>query len=73
VVAYLGDIDEEVRLGVKEAMIVFVLVLARLLDPSSELAIAEHFYSRSALADLLGVPEGKINDDRLYKALDLET
>jgi transposase len=51
-------------------MMVFVLILARLLDPSSELAIAEHFYSRSALADLLGIPEGKINDDRLYRALD---
>ena len=47
-----------------------VLVLSRLCDPSSELHIAEHFYRHSALADLLGVPAGKVNEDRLYRALD---
>jgi transposase len=47
-----------------------VLVLSRLCDPSSELRIAEHLYARSALADLLGVPSCKVNDDRLYRALD---
>jgi transposase len=48
----------------------WVLVLARLCDPSSELYIAEHLYAQTALADLLGVPEDKINEDRLYRALD---
>ena len=47
-----------------------VLVICRLCDPSSELRIAEHLYERSALPDLLGVCAGKINDDRLYRALD---
>lgn len=47
-----------------------VLVLSRLCDPSSELYIAEHGYQNSALADLLGVPEDKVNEDRLYRALD---
>jgi transposase len=47
-----------------------VLVLCRLCDPSSELRIAEHLYERSALGDLLGVPADKVNDDRLYRALD---
>ena len=47
-----------------------VLVLCRLCDPSSELHIAEHLRRHSALADLLGVSEEKINDDRLYRALD---
>lgn len=47
-----------------------VLVLSRLCDPSSELYIAEHAYANSALADLLGVPADKVNDDRLYRALD---
>jgi len=47
-----------------------VLVICRLCDPSSELRIAEHLYARSALADLLGVSAEKINDDRLYRALD---
>lgn len=47
-----------------------VLVLMRLCDPSSELHISEHLYDRSALADLVGVPGDKVNDDRLYRALD---
>lgn len=47
-----------------------VLVICRLCDPSSELRIAEHLYERSALPDLLGVGADKINDDRLYRALD---
>jgi len=51
-------------------MMSLVLVLSRLCDPSSELRIAEHLYERSALADLLGVPADKVNDDRLYRTLD---
>ena len=47
-----------------------VLVLCRLCDPSSELHIAEHFYAQSALPDLLGIPAEKINEQRLYRALD---
>jgi transposase len=47
-----------------------ILVICRLCDPSSELRIAEHLYERSALPDLLGVSSEKINDDRLYRALD---
>ena len=47
-----------------------VLVLSRLCDASSELHIAEHFYEQSAMADLLGIPAHKVNEDRLYRALD---
>jgi len=47
-----------------------VLVICRLCDPSSELRLAEHLFERTALADLLGVGAEKINDDRLYRALD---
>lgn len=47
-----------------------ILVILRLTEPSSELRIAEHLYERSALHDLLGVPADKVNDDRLYRALD---
>jgi len=46
------------------------LVLMRLSEPSSELRIAEHLYGRSSLVDLLGIPTDKVNDDRLYRALD---
>jgi len=47
-----------------------VLILGRLCDPSSELALAERIYARTALGDLLGVPIEKVNEDRLYRALD---
>jgi transposase len=52
------------------AIMAEVLVLCRLCHPSSELHIAEHFYEQTALADLLGVALEKINEDRLYRALD---
>jgi transposase len=51
-------------------LMAMVLVLGRLSDPCSELRLAEHFYEHSALPDLLGIPAGKVNEDRLYRALD---
>ena len=48
-----------------------ILVIARLCEPSSELYIAEHFYRQSALGDLLGVPIDKVDDNRLYRGLDV--
>lgn len=48
----------------------FILTAARLVAPSSELAIEERFYPRTALDDIVGVPEAKVNKDRLYRALD---
>jgi transposase len=47
-----------------------VLVIARLCEPSSELHIAEDWFRRTALDDLLDVLETKVNDDRCYRALD---
>jgi len=47
-----------------------VLIICRLCRPSSELYIAEHFYRETALAGLLGVPAAKVNETRLYRALD---
>jgi transposase len=47
-----------------------VLVLCRLCEPSSELHIVEHFYAQSGLAELLGVPAQKVNQQRMYRALD---
>src|SRR5256712_263239 len=52
------------------AVMAQILILARLCAPSSELQIAAHFYEASALSDLLGVPAHKVNEDRLYRALD---
>jgi hypothetical protein len=48
-----------------------ILILGRLCEPSSELHLAEHLYEASAMSDLLGVPEEKVNEDRLYRALDI--
>jgi transposase len=47
-----------------------VLVIARLCEPSSELHIAEDWFRRTALGDLLDIPDDKVNDDRLYRAHD---
>jgi transposase len=53
------------------SVIASILVLARFCAPSSELQIAESWYGKTALDDLLGVSGDKINDDRLYRALDM--
>lgn len=47
-----------------------ILVIARFCSPSSALQIADSWYDKTALDDLLGVPFDKINEDRLYRALD---
>ena len=47
-----------------------VLVIARFCEPSSELHIAEDWYRRAALADLLQLGNEEINKDRLYRGLD---
>jgi transposase len=52
------------------AKIAAVLVVARLCEPSSELHIAEDWYRRTALSDLLQLDEEQVNKDRLYRALD---
>ena len=76
VLRHLGLIDfltEVMPAGREEipwSMIAMVLVLCRLCQPSSELHIAEHLYKHTAIADLLGVSADKINEQRLYRALD---
>jgi len=47
-----------------------LLTLARFCAQKSELGVAERWYQRTALEDLLGVSWDKINDDRLYRGLD---
>jgi len=64
---------EQLAVGREEipwARMVLVLVLGRLCDPGSALGLAERGYEASALADLLGVPAEKGNEQRLYRALD---
>jgi len=58
------------RESVPWSMMAAILVLARFCAPSSELQIAESWYDKTALDDLLGVKPEKIGEDRLYRALD---
>ncbi len=47
-----------------------LLAINRLCAPGSELAIEQRWYPATAMDDLLGIEEGKINDTRLYRCLD---
>lgn len=58
------------RTTISWAHVASILVVARFCEPKSELHIAEHFYSATALADLLGIPAYEVYDNRLYRALD---
>lgn len=70
----LDTVCEEVlpsgRESVPWSLVAAIVVIARLCEPSSELYVAERWYPRTALEDLLGVPAETINDDRLYRMLD---
>ncbi|MCI0356618.1 MAG: IS1634 family transposase [Acidobacteria bacterium] len=58
------------RRGTNWANLAAVLVIARLCEPSSELHIAEDWFRRTALEDLLGLPASQLYDEQLYRALD---
>jgi len=67
---FCGEHLVEGRECVPWAAMAAILAIARLCEPASELHIAEDWYRRTALDDLLGVPAEHVNDDRLYRALD---
>ena len=73
--AGLADLCEKLLPSGKEAVpwakMAAVLVAARLCEPSSELHIAEDWYRRTALCDLLQLDPDLVNKDRLYRGLDL--
>ena len=58
------------RERVEWSQVAAILVIARLCEPSSELHIAEDFYRRTSLEDILGVPSHRIHHKRLYQGLD---
>lgn len=65
--------DENLPSGREEipwSLVACLHTLARFCEPSSDLAIAESFYRKTALGDLLGIRMEKIYDNRLYRALD---
>ena len=64
---------ENVREGrerIDWATIACILSIGRLCSQSSELALSEHWYAKTALDDLLGVDPADIYDNRLYRGLD---
>ena len=64
-----GALDEETA-DVWWSRVAALLAINRLCAPGSELAIEQRWYPATALDDLLGIEEGKINDTRLYRCLD---
>ena len=67
---FCGESLPEGRERIPWAQVALVLVLARFCEPSSELHIAEDWYRRTALADLLGIPDAAVHTRRLYEGLD---
>ena len=68
--SFLEKVIPEGRESVPWDVTSLILIIARLLEPSSELYIAEQWYSKTALRDLLGVTEERVDDNRLYRGLD---
>jgi len=66
----LDQLQPAGREDIRWSLLSCILVSARFCAPSSEWAIAERWYGKTALDDLLGIDPQKINDDRLYRALD---
>jgi len=58
------------REGTEWEKIVRVLTLYRLLSPGSEWRLHRHWFSTTALGDLLGVDDRAAQDDALYRTLD---
>lgn len=65
-----AELMPEGREAIAWGQLVAVLVIARLLEPSSELHIAQAWYRTTALEDLLGIASESVYDNRLYRALD---
>jgi len=68
---YFQSAIPEGREAVEWSHILKILIISRFYNPCSELHLAEYVYEDSAFEDLLGVGASRINDDRLYRALDI--
>jgi transposase len=68
--AFFSEHISKGREKISWAVMGLVLVICRVCRPSSELHIAEHFFEQTAITDLLGIPQKRINENRLYRALD---
>ena len=59
------------REGTDWEKVVRILTIYRLLNPGSEWRLHRHWFATTALADLLEVDARAVQDDTLYRALDL--
>jgi hypothetical protein len=59
------------REGTDWGKVVRILAIHRLLSPGSEWRLHRHWFSTTALGDLLGVDARAVQDDTLYRGLDL--
>jgi transposase len=66
----LAELIPAGREEVSWATVAAILTIARFCEPSSELHIAQMWYRRTALEDLLGVPPERVHTTRLYEGLD---
>lgn len=66
---FAGLLDQS-EAEVEWSRVAAVLAINRLCAPGSELSIEARWYPTTALDDLLGIAEGRINDTRLYRCLD---
>jgi transposase len=66
----LGRLIPGGREEIPWATVAAILTMARFCQPQSELHIEQTWYRRTALDDLLGVPQEKVHTDRLYAGMD---
>jgi len=66
----LEELIERGREDVSWATMAAILTIARFCEPSSELHIADTWYRRTALEELLGATPEQVHTERLYQALD---
>jgi transposase len=62
---------ERGRSRIPRSLMAAVLTLARFCEPSSELHVADTWYLRTALDELLGIPDDLVNTPRLYRTHDV--
>ena len=66
----LLDLIPQGKEDIPWAEVAAVLTAGKFCGQASELAIAEHWYPRTAMDEITGIEPKLVNDDRLYRALD---
>src|SRR6202049_5180514 len=67
---FFEETIDKISADVLWSRIAGLLIIHPVGAPGSKLAVEQRWYPSTALDDLLGIEEGKINDTRLYRCLD---